>query len=406
MKVWGLAVLVCSACAAAPVVPIPPLPSAGGPAWTELQSEHFTMWTDASLPRGHALLREMEHLREVVYGVAFPGATNRGRTLVVAFRNSAEVGAYVEKQFVARAYTAGGGIFQPMIVIDANADEDDRRIIAHELTHVISYDAIPDQPHWFSEGLAGFFETVSLDNDREIVDVGEPQPWRIEQFHHFDPRPMASVFACDRPECMDDQFYATTWLLYAYLANVHPTELVAFEAGLAEVGSAGAAALWQQVFPALPPGKLDDAMRAWLAHGRHQVWHYKAHLGEPHITTRPLRDAGALAARGVLSMYAHRDGPEPPELAALLALEPTHLIAQLLHAQKVRAVEPSVARAVISAHPEDWRAWWLLSMAVRGEESLTARERLCALVPDPRVVPGGVCRGEGQPRSVVPRPAP
>ena len=30
------------------------LPSQGGPAWRELESEHFTLWTNADLPRALA----------------------------------------------------------------------------------------------------------------------------------------------------------------------------------------------------------------------------------------------------------------------------------------------------------------------------------------------------------------
>ena len=50
---------------------VPAVPSQGGPAWIELASEHFTVWTDASRGRGVEMIREMEHLRQVVRGVGF-----------------------------------------------------------------------------------------------------------------------------------------------------------------------------------------------------------------------------------------------------------------------------------------------------------------------------------------------
>lgn len=135
-------VVVMLAAGCRPPPALPPVPSLGGPAWTELTSEHFTMWTDASPQRGRELLREMERLRQVVLGIGFPRAPAYGRSLVIAFRNAEEVGAFVPPQFSAYSWGGRGGIFQPIIVINANADQDDRRLVTHELVHVISYTVI------------------------------------------------------------------------------------------------------------------------------------------------------------------------------------------------------------------------------------------------------------------------
>ena len=65
--------LVLAGCKLPPAIPT--LPSKGGPAWVEVTSAHFTVWTD-SPERARGLIQVMEQLREVVYGTAlFGGAT-------------------------------------------------------------------------------------------------------------------------------------------------------------------------------------------------------------------------------------------------------------------------------------------------------------------------------------------
>ena len=63
---------------------IPALPSQGGPAWTELTSEHFTLWTDSSPARGRELIDQCEHLHQIVFGVAFPWLPSSGKSFVIA----------------------------------------------------------------------------------------------------------------------------------------------------------------------------------------------------------------------------------------------------------------------------------------------------------------------------------
>ena len=47
------------------------VPSRGGPAWRELRSAHFVMWTDADEDDAQKLVQRLEHIRSVVVGVAF-----------------------------------------------------------------------------------------------------------------------------------------------------------------------------------------------------------------------------------------------------------------------------------------------------------------------------------------------
>src|SRR6266496_3041195 len=111
---------------------LPAVPSQGGPQWHEMQSEHFTLWTDGSKTRAQQLIREMEHLRQVVLGVGFTGSSAEARSLVLALRDSEEVGVFVPRQFVAYAW-GGGPIRQPVIVIPSDTDDEHQHVVTHEL---------------------------------------------------------------------------------------------------------------------------------------------------------------------------------------------------------------------------------------------------------------------------------
>ena len=358
---------------------VPPVPGKGGPPWTELTSEHFTLWTDASPRRGRELVRELEHLRQVVYGVAFPGLPPGGRGFVVALRDADEVGAFLPPQFQAYAWLRPL-MRQPMIVLAADTDEDDGHVIAHELTHLISWGAIRRQPDWFAEGMARFFETVQLDASRRSVEVGEPLPSMVRGLRWGQLRPAAEVMACTVPACKDERFYTTVWAIYAFLANTRPGDLLRFQAGLDVVDDP--VALWRDVFPDLPPRELDGAVRRWLTGGRHQVWRFDVSLAEPTMVERPVTDAEVYAIRAVIR---HEHAPDDPrvarDVAAALALDPTEPIARTVQVALGQAISVEEARAVVAAHADDWRAWWLLAgaLGLEGDEARAALQRVCAL---------------------------
>jgi hypothetical protein len=75
------------ACSAA----FPAAPRHGGPAWCELASEHFTVWTDGDPARVRELIRAMERFHHVAAGVAYPSAQSSGRSLAIVLRDDREL---------------------------------------------------------------------------------------------------------------------------------------------------------------------------------------------------------------------------------------------------------------------------------------------------------------------------
>jgi hypothetical protein len=385
----SLAFVVLAACGAA----VPELPSRGGPPWVELQSEHFTLWTDVSPARGGELIRLMEYLHQVIFGVAFPNRSPDGRSFVLGLRDQVEVNAYVPDMFRAFAIPEDNPLMIPMIVLSAEPDEQSVHVVTHELSHVISAVAVHKQPAWFAEGLAEFFETVILDVDKASVVVGQPLPIQVAATRQLRLVPGDQLLVCKEYACRDHAFYMTSAVLFSYLANTHPDQLQRYEDELANNNPRA----WD-VF-GIAPGDI-GTLRAWMIEGRHQVWNYKASLVQPKIAQRVLAETEIIAARAFLSYSFHEHSPAAHQA---LAADPTNLVLRLIDFEQTKQVTVADARATAQANPHDWRAWWLVAIALRvtSDEANAARTQACTLAKSnpANMLPAKFCPLDGVPRA-------
>lgn len=346
----------------------PALPSQGGPAWRELVTAHFTMWTDAPQGQATEVLQRMEQRRQVVLGVGFTGTQSDAKVFVIAFRDREEATQFLPENAAAMAERPGA-LKQSSIVISVDMADDE--IVTHELVHAVTYDVIRHAPLWFHEGFAGFLQTMKVVDGHGEVGMASNRLLAPLRRHRT---PSAKLLACTT--YCDDTLHASAWALFSYLANTRPRDLIAYARRLDE----DAATAWSASFPDVPVDELDARIREWLAVGPHRRWTYDVRVAPVRITSqRTLADADALAVRAVLQA---RDAASPA-LARALAADPTHLIANLLSADFAKAIDLAHAKRIAAAHPGDWRAWWLVGLGARwdGEEAMRARERGCAL-PD------------------------
>ncbi len=408
MAIAAMSVMACGAA-------VPPVPGKGGPAWTELTSEHFTVWTDAEPARARELVRVMEHLRQVVVGVAFPSLPAAGRMLAIALRDDAELTAFSGTE-EPRAYAAPAHapLWQPLIVLSAfsNGSRGDLTV-AHELTHAISFAIVHDQPRWLAEGMAQFFETVALDPARTTADVGVAPSNRgqPQQMAHL--VPVTSLFEWKTMSAHEGPQYSSAWALFTFLINRHSSELLHYMQLLQQAGKsraettlADATRMWNEAFPSLPLGDVDLELRQWLLSGSHIVLHFNVEPRPWPIAERALGDADAYAIRALLRFGIARKEQARADASAARAAEPTNVLASLVTAVYDRKI-PTLdeARAAAAAHPADWRAWLLELLAIEGArgdaaEGETARGKACSLIGhNPAVVaPSGLCPADASSR--------
>jgi hypothetical protein len=384
-------------------------PAEGGPVWTELTSEHFTVWTDADPSRVCELIRKMERFRHVVAAVAYPTTPSSGRALAVVVRNNREL-SEINNGGEARAFSidAMPPLWQPIVLLSLTGSG--QRTMVHELTHLVSFSVLHHQPRWLAEGMAAYFESAQLDAMQTRVLVGAAT---LRYGSNTRMAPVAETFDWGRmqSEPQERPLYQTAWALFAFLINEHKAELAHYLWLIDRTGDPARGPLrerqqhaWEQAFPSLPVGDLDARLRDWLEHGSHQELTFHVRPRDMPITARRLSDADTYAIRAFLL-----GGPTPEqrtreleERSRALALEPTNVLAWIYKVVDGEKPTAGVGRAIAAAHPGDWRAWWLAAMAleaddgdpseldhVRGQAcTLLARNR--ALVAPPRLCPAGL----------------
>jgi hypothetical protein len=385
--VRALLVLAC-ACGAA----IPPVPGRGGPAWHEVASEHFVVWTDGDVDDARALVQIVEHLRQVELGVSWFNATTNTRAFVIALRRQYEVEPFIPKNAAAQAFPPADGVFQPCIILSIDGFDHNPRTVTHEMTHVISFNALRAQPPWFAEGLATYFETLKIADDGSF-ELGAPNDARLKPLLRTGPMNIAELFECRGQRCIEPQFYATAWALFSFLENRFPDRLLRYVQRLTEVPASAQAPVFGEVFPELTPHELDRTLATWIKVGDVRIHQYRAKLRAWPVTVRALGDADVLAVRGLMRYLHAPRGPVPPEITAAIAADRTNVLARIVEAAPARHADAAVARDVAAAHPDDWRAWWLVAIAAASiDERQDARAKMCAALPkNPAVLPPLMC---------------
>ncbi len=379
-QVIAFAACVCLAagCGAA----LPTLPSQGGAAWTEVQSAHFTVWTDAPAERGREIARELERRRQVVT-TAMGGAARHTKAFVVALRSARELGMYMPWQFLGVAWSAAtreNPTGLPGIVMNASHQERDH-VLSHEVTHVIMDGIFGHQSSWLAEGMATYFETADIEVGDESARVGLPAPGRLRILRETLPLTIAQLFACHAHTCKDEMYYATSWALLSFLLNEHYDGLALYLQLAGAHPERAETTAWHDAFPELPLAQVDRELAEWLVTGRLRVPRIRLTLQDFPATAHALGDADVLAARSFLRMlFIARDEVVADEARAALALDRTNLLARLIETELTHAISADDARATAAAHPDDWRAWWLVELAHGGgAEVADAHRRLCAL---------------------------
>lgn len=351
---------------------MPQLPSRGGAAWVEVQSKNFTVWTNSSTKRGHELVRAMEERRQVI-SRAMNRTEQKERIFVVALQNEREMAAFRPSMVTAFAWPNSNPSSAPGIALPANLSEEGELVMNHELAHAISYAIIPYQPRWLAEGLAGYFEMGTLDPDTRTATIGAPRPELLMVLRRHGPQSARELFSCDEKYCTGEDFYVSSWALFSYLLNEHFEQFNEYLRQLTEHEGDHKKA-WSAAFPDLTVAKIDRELPGWSYAGSFAMPRIKVEVQRYPTVDRPLVDTDVLSARSLLNFLVGRDPASLADAEAAIAIDPTHPLAWSLARAQNRQMSMEQARAVVKAHPKDWRAWQVLLFRLRKEEGDHAAE--------------------------------
>ncbi len=389
-------------------------PAEGGPAWVEVESDHFVVRTDAGSSAGERVARELEVLRMAELGAWDGPFDPPARLEVVVLRTRTEFLELLDPHLPAAVlgYYSWGA--RPRVVVgqmldrdrlsltlppfrdreEARAEAEESRVLRHELAHHLLGQILLRQPSWLAEGMACYMEVTRLGTwqGRPAAAVGLPAwgAWAASRV------PSAELLAW-RPGERGGRYYDASWLLVHWLMNRRGAAFTADQGRLARAEDPVAA--WKAEFPDLDPGdgaamsRLDRELDDYLAARSYTALRVVLPAIEPRLRLRQMPPPEVHALRAELFLQA----PVPradagvaagSEMAASLVEDPSGLwLALLLPATDQRDRAVGLGRAAVAAHPEDWRGWVLLAGGLEGRDDLAAERlealrRAAALLPD------------------------
>jgi hypothetical protein len=343
--------------------------------WRELSTRNFRLRTDLDEDKAREKLKEIETVRAALLtSFRVSPDTNTGQLSVVALDAGwgAAAGPLVPGIFFRALYT-------PQIAMRAGSSLIGQSVVKHELVHHLSRFVRPSEAPWLSKGLAMYFETMEISDDRRLVTVGRPEPSNVYWIQHHGFNPVEELLAAT--DLRDDAFfsYPSAWLLVHYLMNHRTEAFRSYQHALATNASESQA--WAAGFGDLTPARLDAELREYVDGGKYAVYKFPFVAPNIHVVSaRSLPPADAHATRAliyvVMSQRSNtdmlpRNSDElrvcaRQELDAAFADDAENTLGLAIMTWGLaEAVDVMRAERSASKNPTDWMAWWLLAATLR-----------------------------------------
>ncbi len=199
---------------------LPVFGAASNAEWTLVRSPHFEIYSETGERDGRAAMLWLEQLRAFFVGAAgVPLAgdvkgQSQGPVRLIGFESAKEYAAF-RPQPSADAYFLGGETGDYIVMQRLGSDE--FRVAAHEYAHLVLHSLGLRVPPWLAEGIAEFFSTVRVEEQR--CEVGGDLPMRSQVLRRRPWMPLAQLLAVRTTSQLEanrsqaDIFYAESWAL-------------------------------------------------------------------------------------------------------------------------------------------------------------------------------------------------
>ncbi|MGA8151736.1 MAG: tetratricopeptide repeat protein [Terriglobales bacterium] len=219
---------------------LPPSSSArdSEPHWLRIDSDHFSVLTDADERKGRDIVVRFEQMRAAFSQLLMKTRVNIPEPFsIIALRNNEEfskVAPTRQDEAIARGGFFIAGTDRDYFVLDASQDESWRAISGDFGRVLLNYNYPPAQD-WFDEGFVAYFSSIKLDNtqmqivaDPEFVapggqTSGSPRTSFVDILNNATWLSIPELFATRRqtpsPPKNHLLFEAQSWMVMHYLVN-------------------------------------------------------------------------------------------------------------------------------------------------------------------------------------------
>lgn len=306
--------------------------------WIEVRSKNFLLLGNASEKDIKQVAVKMEQFRET-FKLLFPGADVTGPrpTTIIVFKSKDAYKPFLPRRSNGKADNFIAGYFMPgedvnyITLSTEGEDEQTFKTIFHEYVHFIidSNFGRSEVPAWFNEGLAEYYSTFRVKNEKEIH-LGFPifehtaflannKLMPLEQLFNMSNRGLHS----NNTDKARNIFYAESWVLIHYLMQqVRDDSLSQFLRELSKGIDPKTA--FHTVFKT-DYSSMETQLRKYVNQNSYKYQFYKTTdplTLESEIKVSPLSDADTNAYLGDLLYHSFRYEDAVPYLERSLAIDP------------------------------------------------------------------------------------
>lgn len=198
------------------------IPVAAKDTWTSVRTRNFFLIGNASEKDIRQVGLKLEQFREVFTHLF--KAMNFSATVpttVVVFKSDSSYRPFKPNANTAGYFQPGSDVNYITLTTEVRGEQNPFNVIFHEYTHLLVDNTIGNAPPWFNEGLAEYYSTFKISDDRKIV-LGNPIASHV--FLLRDKMlPLRTLFQVNHKSSYYNErdkqsiFYAQSWALLHYL---------------------------------------------------------------------------------------------------------------------------------------------------------------------------------------------
>ena len=191
--------------------------------WISLRTQNFFMIGNGGEKEIRRVALKLEQFREV-FTRLFPRMrfSTPVPTTVVVFKSHSSYAPFKPQANTAGYFQAGPDVNYITLTSEHDLLQDPFKVIFHEYTHLLVNNTIENAPLWFNEGLAEYYSTFKITDDRKIA-LGTAIGNHVFLLRQSKMLPLSTLFEVDHksPHYNESSkqgiFYAQSWALMHYL---------------------------------------------------------------------------------------------------------------------------------------------------------------------------------------------
>ncbi|SRR6266545_2122550 len=353
--------------------------------WTSVRSKNFLLLGNAREKDIRQVGVRLEQFREV-FSRLFTGLNVNSPvpTTVIVFKNNDSYRPFKPNQSTAGFFQPGADVnyITLNLATDLHSEQDPFAIIFHEYTHLLVRNTKRNVPTWFNEGLAEYYSTFSITDDKKVV-MGQPIASHIYLLRENRMLPLRTLFQVDQKSPYYNErdkqgiFYAESWVLMHYLILGKDGQRVPELLKFVELLSANVPV--EQAFPQaflMSFESMEQELRSYVQRDRYPAVsrNFSTRVGyDTAMQTAPMSEAEVQAYLGDLLLHSNRDDCEA-YLQKALTLDPDLAMANaslgMLRVRQGKSEEArkSLERAV-AASSQNYLIHYYYAYALSREEN-------------------------------------